>query len=81
MPVPADAVTSSGSGLDPHISPHNAELQASRVAGARNLSAEEVRRLIQESEDAPRLAFFGEVGVNVLKLNLALDRFQGKTDD
>jgi potassium-transporting ATPase KdpC subunit len=81
VPVPADAVTSSGSGLDPHISPHNAELQASRVAGARNLPVEDVRRLIQESEDAPSLAFFGEVGVNVLKLNLALDRFQGKTDD
>jgi potassium-transporting ATPase KdpC subunit len=76
--VPADAVTASGSGLDPHISPHNAELQASRVAGARNLPVEDVRRLIEQFKDGPSLAFFGEPGVNVLTLNMALDRFPGE---
>jgi K+-transporting ATPase ATPase C chain len=72
-PVPADAVTASGSGLDPHISPQNAELQASRVAKARGLSVEKVRELIQQSTDAADLAVLGEAGVNVLSLNLALD--------
>lgn len=72
-PVPADAVTRSGSGLDPHISPANAQLQAPRVAKARNLSVERVRSLI-ESHTAPRdLNILGEPRVNVLLLNRALD--------
>jgi potassium-transporting ATPase KdpC subunit len=71
--VPADAVTASGSGLDPHISVRNAELQAPRVAKARNLSAERVMQLVRLNTDAPDLGILGEPGVNVLKLNLALD--------
>ncbi len=71
--VPADAVTVSGSGLDPHISIRNAELQASRIAKARNLSTDKVRELIQQNTDAPDLGVLGEPGVNVMKLNLALD--------
>lgn len=72
-PVPADAVTASGSGLDPHISLRNAELQTARVAKVRNLSADKVRKLIQQNTDAADLGILGEPGVNVLKLNLALD--------
>ena len=71
--VPADAVTASGSGLDPHISLRNAELQASRVANARNLSVDKVRELIRFHTDNPDLGILGEAGVNVLTLNLALD--------
>lgn len=71
--VPADAVTASGSGLDPHISPANASLQAERVAKARNLPVEKVRELIEANTDKPDLGIFGDAGVNVLKLNLALD--------
>lgn len=71
--VPADAVTSSASGLDPHISVANAELQAARVARARLLSLERVRALIGQSTDARQLGVLGEPGVNVLLLNRALD--------
>jgi K+-transporting ATPase ATPase C chain len=71
--VPADAVTASGSGLDPHISPENAKLQATRVAKARNLPVEKVRELIEAHTAKPDLGIFGDAGVNVLKLNLALD--------
>lgn len=71
--VPADAVTASGSGLDPHISVKNADLQAARVAKARSLSIEKVKELIASNSAKPDLGILGETGVNVLKLNLALD--------
>ena len=71
--IPADAVTASASGLDPHISPRNAELQVARVAKARRLQEDKVRELIQQNTDAADFGVLGEPGVNVLKLNLALD--------
>jgi K+-transporting ATPase ATPase C chain len=73
QPVPADAVTASGSGLDPHISPANAALQVARVAKARSLSPEKVKELIAANTDKAAFGFLGEDGVNVLKLNLALN--------
>ena len=71
--VPADAVTASASGLDPHISPQNAAIQATRVARARGMSNEGIRRRIAEHTEGRTLGIFGEPRVNVLKLNLALD--------
>lgn len=72
-PIPADAVTRSGSGLDPHISPANADLQAPRVAHTRQVPMEVVRKLIAESTEGRDWGLLGEPGVNVLRLNLALD--------
>jgi potassium-transporting ATPase KdpC subunit len=71
--VPGDAVTASGSGLDPHISAKNAELQAPRVAKERELSLDAVRAEIVNATDGRSLGLLGEPGVNVLKLNIALD--------
>src|SRR5712664_864914 len=71
--VPADVVTASGSGLDPHISLRNAQLQTARVAKSPHLGEDKVRALIQQSTDRADLGVLGEPGVNVLQLNLALD--------
>ncbi|MEA3208616.1 MAG: potassium-transporting ATPase KdpC subunit [Chthoniobacter sp.] len=71
--VPGDAVTASGSGLDPHISPKNALLQAARVARERRVSVDMVKTEIVKATAGPSLGLLGEAGVNVLKLNLALD--------
>jgi K+-transporting ATPase ATPase C chain len=76
--VPADAVTASASGLDPHISLRNAELQTPRVAKTRDLSEDKVHELIRANTDAASLGFLGEPGVNVLQLNLALDALATK---
>ena len=75
-PVPADAVTTSGSGLDPHISLRNAELQTPRVAKARAISEKKLRELIEQNTDGRDLGVFGEPGVNVLTLNRALDQLR-----
>ena len=71
--IPVDAVTTSGSGIDPHISPAYARLQSRRIAAVRRLPLGEVRRLILSNTDGRSLGFLGEPGVNVLELNLALD--------
>ncbi len=71
--IPVDAVTASGSGLDPHISVENAELQAARVAQARGMPVEELKKYIRNSTEGRQLGFLGEPGINVLNLNLALD--------
>jgi K+-transporting ATPase ATPase C chain len=71
--IPADAVTSSGSGLDPHISPANAQLQIARVAQARGMDSAKVGTLVDKYTDHRQFGILGDPGVNVLKLNLALD--------
>lgn len=73
-PIPADIVTASGSGLDPDISPASAAAQAPRIARARGASLEEVQQLINRHTETPKLGFLGEPRVNVLALNLDLDR-------
>ncbi|MBV9513313.1 MAG: potassium-transporting ATPase subunit C, partial [Mycobacteriaceae bacterium] len=72
--VPADAVTASGSGLDPEISPAYAQIQVARIAKTRHVSEDQIRRLIRDNENGRDLGFLGEPRVNVLKLNLELDQ-------
>jgi potassium-transporting ATPase KdpC subunit len=72
--IPADAVTSSASGLDPHITPANAQLQAARVAKARGIAPDQVTAVVAQYTDKPDWGLFGEPRVNVLQLNIALDQ-------
>jgi K+-transporting ATPase ATPase C chain len=76
--VPADAATTSASGVDPQISPRNARIQATRVANARGLGRDRVLALVDEHTDGRGLGFAGEPGVDVLALNLALDEQAGR---
>ncbi len=73
-PIPADIVTASGSGLDPHISPASAYAQAFRVAKVRGISVDQVNQLIAQYTNSPTFGLLGDVRVNVLQLNLALDQ-------
>jgi K+-transporting ATPase ATPase C chain len=77
-PIPADLITTSGSGLDPHISPAAADFQVSRVASERNIPQQDLRRVISKFTENRQFDFFGEPRVNVLKLNLELDRQFGR---
>lgn len=72
-PGPIDALTSSGSGLDPHVSPENAMAQATRIAAARGVDVAEVQAAIEQATEGPFLGIYGQSRVNVLRVNLALD--------
>jgi len=78
-PIPGDLVTASGSGLDPHLSPASALVQAARIARARGLSEGQVRDLVTRNIEYPLLGFLGEDRVNLLALNQQLDRMRGAT--
>jgi K+-transporting ATPase ATPase C chain len=73
-PIPADAVTGSASGLDPHITPDSAQVQAARVAKARGITIDQTNQIIAEFTEHPDLGFLGEPRVNVLRMNLALNQ-------
>jgi K+-transporting ATPase ATPase C chain len=77
--IPSDAVTSSGSGLDPDISPANADIQVARVAAARHLPVSTVQALVNKNTDGRAIGILGEPGVNVLTLNIALDELPGQS--
>ena len=78
-PIPADLLTASGSGLDPHLSPASINAQAPRVAVARGISINQIQQLASEFTEGRELGFLGEPRVNVMRLNIALDeRFPGK---
>jgi K+-transporting ATPase ATPase C chain len=74
--IPADLVTASGSGLDPHLSPQGARVQVARIARVRNLPETQVRELVEQHVEGPSLGWFGPSRVHVLKLNLALDNLK-----
>jgi K+-transporting ATPase ATPase C chain len=76
-PIPADAVSRSASGLDPHVSPENAALQAARIAKARGVAVDRVQAILDQHTEGRDLGFLGEPHVNVLEVNLALDRSFG----
>jgi K+-transporting ATPase ATPase C chain len=78
-PIPADLLTASGSGLDPHLSPASISAQAPRVAVARGISIDQIQQLASEFTEGRELGFLGEPRVNVMRLNIALDeRFPRK---